>query len=150
MVLFKHKLPNGNVFIWLGGGGIWKESDGIDNVLILYGGDVLFLKTDKILSLNKKGVKEDIETLSYENFTKKYKLPMDIELWKELKQGISIGKYPLINENYEGWVREIREMVSAYIANILSLHDSEEKIQQLNEIIRECQMKIIEIEKAGK
>lgn len=71
MVLFKYRLPNGNVFIWLGTGGIWGRSKGIDNVLILYGGDVLMLETVKTIPLWKKEVVEDVNNLSYEEFVKK-------------------------------------------------------------------------------
>ena len=51
MVLFKYKLPNGNVLIWLGTGETWGRSEGVDNVLILEGGDVLFLKTTKVIPI---------------------------------------------------------------------------------------------------
>lgn len=97
MVLSKHELPNGNIFIWLGKGGIWGkggEKESIDNVLILAGGEVLFLKTVKVLPLYEEKVKEDIKILKYEEFMAKYELPFNVDLWKDLKQGAESGEYP--------------------------------------------------------
>jgi len=97
MVLSKQELSNGNVFIWLGKGGIWgkgEESDDIDNVLILSGGEVLFLKAIKVMPLYEEKVRQDIRTLKYEEFTAKYNLPANIDLWKDLKEGAESGEYP--------------------------------------------------------
>lgn len=97
MVLFKHRFPSGNIFIWLGKGDIWGKGlkkAGIDNVLILAGGDVLFLKTAKVLPLYEEKIKEDIKTLTHEDFIKKYDLPADSDLWKDLKEGVESGEYP--------------------------------------------------------
>lgn len=145
MSLFKYKLPNGNVFIWLGRGGIWGKSEGVDNVLVLYRGDVLFLKTIKVIPLYREEVREDIKNMSYEEFAKKYELPANGDLWKELKEGIKMGRYPPFLENPEERVREFRNMISAYITSILQLYDPEEKIRQLEAIIEECHRKIMEI-----
>jgi hypothetical protein len=145
MVLFKYRLPNGNILIWLGTGGIGGKSEGIDNVLVLDGGDVLFLKTTKVIPLNKQEVKEDIKNLSYEEFAKKYELPSNRELWQELKEGIEIGRYPPFRENHEKKVSGFRNMVSAYISNILQLKNQDEKIRQLEAIVGECYRKIQEI-----
>ena len=94
MVLSKYKLPNGNVFIWLGKGGIWEKSEGVDNVLILNGGDVLFLKTMKVLPLYEEKVKQDLKNLGHEEFVKKYELPADGDLLEDLKKGVITGEYP--------------------------------------------------------
>jgi len=97
MVLSKYRFSNGNIFIWLGKGGIWgkgQEKGGIDNVLILAGGEVLLLKTVKVLPLYEEKVKEDIKTLKYEDFIEKYDLPTDGDLWKDLKEGVESGEYP--------------------------------------------------------
>jgi len=101
--LFLNTLPNENVFIWLGKGGMWGESGGMDNVLILAGGDVLFLKTIKAISLLKEGVKEDIKNLSYKEFNKKYELPVNGEIWSELKRGVGGGRCPPFREIKRSW-----------------------------------------------
>lgn len=145
MVLFKYKLPNDNVFIWLGKGGTWGKSEGIDNVLVLAGGDVLFLKTVKAIPLWKEEVKEDVKNLSQEEFTKKYKLPTNGELWKELKRDVEVGKYPPYLENPEERIKEYKNMISAYINGITRFVDPDKNIQQLESIIEDCQRKIFEI-----
>ncbi len=94
MIVTKYTLPNGNVFIWLGTGGIWTSSKGVDNILVLEGGDVLFLKTIKEVSLWKDEVKEDIEKLSFDEFVKKYDVPNNRDLWMDLKEGVKMGSYP--------------------------------------------------------
>lgn len=83
MSIEKYVLPNGNIFVWLGK---WKKEEGaIDNVLILAGGDVLFLKIDKVLPLWRKEVRKDLVELDYRAFMEKYELPIDDwELYKEL------------------------------------------------------------------
>lgn len=139
MVLSKYKLPNGNVFMWLGTG------KSVDNVLILEGGDVLFLKTTRVIPLWKEEVREDIKNLKYEQFAKKYELPTNGEIWRELKQGVKMGKYPPFQEASEDRIREFRNMISAYIENISHLRDPDEKIRQLEAIIGECYRKILEI-----
>lgn len=143
MVLFKYKLPNGNVLIWLGTGETWGKSKGVDNVLILEGGDVLPLKATNVISLWKEEVKEDIKNLEYEEFAKKYELPTNGELWRELKQGVKMGKYPPFREDAEKRVKDFRNMISAYITNISQLKDPEEKIRQLEAIMEECRREIL-------
>lgn len=99
MVLSKHRFSNGNTFICLGKGGIWgkgEKEEGINNVLILETGEVLFLKTVKVLPLHDKKVKEDLKKLNCEEFISKYKLPYNIDLWKDLKNGVESGEYPPI------------------------------------------------------
>jgi hypothetical protein len=139
MALFKYKLPNGNVFIWLA------TSEGIDNLLVLEGGDVLILKTTTVVSLNKEEVKEDIKLLSFEEFVEKYELPSNVELWDELKRGVKMGNYPPFLEKPNEKIMEFRGMISAYIFNILQLKDPNEKIRQLEAIIGDCHRKILEI-----
>ena len=145
MVLTKYKLPNGNVLIWLGRGGIWGKSEGVDNVLVLAGGDVLFLKTVKIIELYKEKVREDIKSLSREEFAKKYEIPGNGDLWKELKEGVKTGKYPPFLENLEERISDFKSMISLYITNILQIEDPDEKIRQLEEIIDKCRRNILKI-----
>jgi hypothetical protein len=94
MTLQKYSLPNGNTILWLGKGGVWGSSDDLDNVMILTGGDVLFLKTIKTISLRDEEIREDLQKLSYEEFIKKYEVPDKYEVWDELKRGIQSGEYP--------------------------------------------------------
>ena len=145
MDLFKYRLPNGNVFIWLGSGGIWGRSESVDNALILDGGDVLFLRTDKILPLYEPKVKEDIKNLSCEEFAKKYELPLNIDLWKELKNGIEMERYPPFLEKNEDRMKDLQNMISMYITNILNLIDPNEKIRQLEAIMKKCHNDILRI-----
>lgn len=96
MTLSKHKLRNGNVFIWLGKSEIWGkggEEEGVDNVLILAGGEVLFLKTAKVLPLYEEKVREDLKILEYEEFIDRYDFPADRDFWKDLKEGVESGEY---------------------------------------------------------
>ena len=96
MVLSKYDLPNKNTVIWLGTGKIWGKGDGtsnMNNVLILAGGEVLFLKTVNTLDLAKKEVQRDILALKFEEFICKYGLPNNEELWVELKEAVKSGKY---------------------------------------------------------
>jgi hypothetical protein len=95
MVLSEYKVENGNSIVWLGKGGIWGngEKDEINNVLILAGGEVLFLKTVNALELYRKEVRDDIFALSYEEFIGKYDLPSNKELWSKLKEDVKSGKF---------------------------------------------------------
>lgn len=142
MVLTKYKLPNDNVLIWLGRGGIWGKSEGVDNVLVLAGGDVLFLQTSKILELRREEVREDIKNLSYEELAKKYELPGNGDLWKELKEGLETRKYPPFVEKTENRISDFKGMISSYIWNISQLKDPREKIRHLEEIIDDCRSHI--------
>ena len=97
VVLSKYKFSNGNTFIWLGKGETWgkgEKEEEINNVLILEGGEVLFLKTVRILPLWDEKVKEDLKKLNHEDFIDKYNLPSNIDLWRDLKEGIESGEYP--------------------------------------------------------
>lgn len=145
MVLSKYKLPNENVFIWLGKGGIWGESEGLDNVLILAGGDILFLKTIKCLSLSDHKLRDDMKNLSYEEFIKQYELPANGDLWKELNEGVKSGEYPPFLQNTKGWIKDIQNMMAAYIGNILKLKDPDEKIRQLEAIMEYCRRSLLKI-----
>ena len=69
MIVNKFKLPNKNTLIWLGDQSIY----GCDNVLVLAGGDVLFLKPDKTFKVSD--IQRDIEQLSHQEFFLKYDWP---------------------------------------------------------------------------
>lgn len=151
MIVDKYKLPNDNVLIWLGTGKGWAESGGIDNVLVLAGGDVLFLKTIKELPLNQKEVREDIKNLSHNKFVEKYEMPTDGGLWSELKKNVKMGKYPPHLASREERIRDYKNMLWMYIMNIVDSHlEPEEQIQELKEIIKDCNMRIIGIKHKSK
>ena len=69
MIVHKYKLPNQNMLIWLGNQPIY----GCENVLVLAGGDVLFLKPAK--SFRVRDIQRDIEQLSQAEFLEKYEWP---------------------------------------------------------------------------
>ncbi len=69
MIVEKYKLPNKNTLVWLGNQPIYE----CENVLILAGGDILFLKPVK--SYRVTDIQKDIEQLSREEFFKKYEWP---------------------------------------------------------------------------
>lgn len=69
MIVHKYKLPNGNTLIWLGNQPIYE----CENVLVLAGGDVLFLKPLKTFRV--RDIQSDIEQLSHQEFFEKYDWP---------------------------------------------------------------------------
>lgn len=88
MFVHKFKLPNKNTLIWLGNQPIY----GCENVLILAGGDVLFLKPIK--SFNVRDIQRDIEQMSHQEFFEKYEWPDNSsgnDLYGELRKA---DEYP--------------------------------------------------------
>ena len=86
MIVNKHKLPNGNTLIWLGNQPIYE----CENVLILAGGDVSFLKPVRTLEVGE--LKKDLEQLDQQEFLKKYGWPNNSsasDLYWELHKIIS-------------------------------------------------------------
>lgn len=69
MLVHKYKLPNGNTLIWLGNQPIYE----CENVLILAGGDVLFLKP--VRTLQVKQLQQDMEHLGQQEFLERYGWP---------------------------------------------------------------------------
>jgi len=69
MITQKFKLPNNNTLIWLGNQPIY----GCENVLILAGGDVLFLKPVKTFRVTD--IQNDIQRLNRKDFLNKYDWP---------------------------------------------------------------------------
>lgn len=83
MIEQRYELPNGNMFIWLGN----QPIHDCENVLILSGGDMLFLKRSR----EEKGerIKEDIKKLEKDEFLDKYGWPHNESgngLYLELKR----------------------------------------------------------------
>ena len=85
----KFELPNGNIFFYLG-----SKVDGIEHVLILKGGTVMFLKTVRTVHLWKNDVIHDIKHLQPEELADKYDIPADSDFLQDLKIGILEGEYP--------------------------------------------------------
>jgi len=103
MSVDKYVLPNGNLLIWTGK---WAKEGKITNVLILAGGNALFLRIDKILPLWEKSIREDMHKLSYREFIEKYKIPIDDwELYLVLKTAAKM----LENYAIGGLTKEIYE-----------------------------------------
>lgn len=83
MIEQKYELPNGNIFIWLGN----QPIHGCENVLILSGGDVLFLRRSR--EEKSERIKEDIKELEKVEFLDKYGWPLNESgngLYLELKR----------------------------------------------------------------
>lgn len=88
MIVHKFKLPNKNTLIWLGNQPIYE----CENVLILAGGDVLFLKPVKTFRV--RDIQRDIEQLSRQEFFEKYDWPdggSGSDLYDELSKA---SEYP--------------------------------------------------------
>jgi hypothetical protein len=147
MVLSRYKLPNDNVLIWLGTGGMWGKTKGVDNVLILAGGDVLFLETTKMISLHDQAFREDLANLNPEAIITKYELPTNTELIQDLKYGLMTGRYPLINQNPQERMAEYKGMIFEYISRISLTTNREERIRQFEDIKREIESRILETER---
>ena len=139
MVIFRERLPNGNVFMWLGTGPGWKEDEsGIDNALVLTGGDVLLLKTAGMLPLHNKEALADLKDLDYKDFCKKHALTdLRYDLWKELHYGLKHGRYPLFT-NFEFEANDYEEMIRRYISNL--------NLKRLIDVRNELDRKIMEEE----
>ena len=83
MIEAKHELSNGNVLIWLGN----QPINRCEHVLLLAGGDVLFLETVKTLQSDE--LRADLGALSEADFTKKHRWPNNESgkaLYQELKK----------------------------------------------------------------
>ena len=79
----KYKMPNGNTLIWLGNQPIYE----CENVLILAGGDVVFLKPVRTLEAGE--LKRDLEQKDQQEFLKKYGWPNNSsanDLYQELRK----------------------------------------------------------------
>ena len=139
MVIFTERLPNGNVFMWLGTGIGWKESEsGIDNALVLTGGDVLLLKTAGTIPLHNKEIVEDLKNLDFTAFCEKHSLnDLNYDLWKELHYGLERSKYPII-EHPESEIFDYEDMIKKYMSNL--------NLEHLRKIKRELDRKIMEEE----
>ncbi|MBA3045046.1 MAG: hypothetical protein FP824_02390 [Euryarchaeota archaeon] len=139
----KHKLANDNILLWLGTTG---GQDNIDNVLILAGGDVLFLKTVEKIPLWRPDVRKDLNSLDYKQFIQKYNMPIDnIELWNYFKRGVDSKELPAFSKINAH--EEYKRMIRKYVHSTLQFKDPEAKIKVLDEIIRECETEKFKIQK---
>ena len=69
MIQQKNVLPNGNIIIWLGN----QPIHDCEHIVILSGGDVLFLKTER--REDGARIRSDINTLDKDTFMKTYDWP---------------------------------------------------------------------------
>jgi len=82
MIEQRCELPNGNVFIWLGN----QPIHDCENLLILSGGDVLFLRTHR--REDGAQIRNDIQTLSKNEFMRTYDWPDNSsgnDLYREIR-----------------------------------------------------------------
>ena len=68
LIVRRDELPNGNTFVWLG-----DKKYGCEYVLVLAGGDALFLKPAKVLKASD--VRQDVGLLDRRQFFEKYGWP---------------------------------------------------------------------------
>jgi len=138
MTLFIYRLPNDNVSIWLG----TNSEAGIDNVLILTGGDILFLQTAKRIPLINSRIREEITNMSIDQIMEAYNLPDSYEVLKHIKMGVENGIYPAYREKSQNRIGDYLEMIRKYLGKI-------NKIDSIQEVIKECKKRIQDL-KAGK
>ena len=143
MTILSDRLPSGNMYFWFGTGKGWGESgSGIDNALILTGGDVLLLKTIESISLHDAEVMNDLKKLDYNEFCKKYSLEnLNDDLWKEIKYGLETGKYPIISDRGQQYSDYVT-MIQKYVAHL--------DIEQLENVRSYIDRRIAEIRKKRK
>jgi len=96
MIENKFLLPNGNVLLWIPG----KSKDKIENILILAGGDVLLLKSIKHISMLHSYYRDDVLSLPFNDFIKKYKLEEYKDIYYDLIKELKKGNYPTYDKNY--------------------------------------------------
>jgi len=135
MIIDKHLLINGNVLLWIPS----NREDDIENVLILAGGGVLLLKTIKHINILHPHTKNDIMTLSSDEFVKKYKLEDYEDIYKDIKYELKTGNYPKYEENNR----------RNYVLSILN-HLSGVSKDCLLIVKKECEKLIKEIENKKK
>ncbi len=136
----KYRLPNDNILMWLG-----TSDQAVNNILILAGGDMLFLTALKTVSLSEDKTRNDIMTLDRKSFVEKYGAPVSPELWDDLKKGVESGEYPpFLGTNA---LRDYRLMLGHYIGALSRAKDPETRIKILDEIIGDCLRRRIEIER---
>jgi len=83
MIEARHPLSNDNILIWLGN----QPIDECEHILLLAGGDVLFLKTVKTLPSDE--LRAHLRALREADFIKKHGWPNNSsgkELYRELKK----------------------------------------------------------------
>ena len=155
MTLFKDRLPNDNIVIWFG----TEDNDLINNAMILAGGDVLIFKAIHKIETNKFEIKNDLLNMSIQDFIEKYSLydnktieknlefteiNLDklkgkiFEILKDLKDGLSLEKYPPYITKYKDKINDNIWMISKYLYNISNTSNFEVAIYHLTEVIKEC------------
>ena len=87
------RLLNGNILIWL------FSDRGLDNILILNGGDILFLKTVHTIHLRNPETIEDLKSLRPREFMEKYfpdeSISFDSELYWFIRNKVEKKEIPV-------------------------------------------------------
>ena len=116
-----HWLPNDNLVIWSGKTRSNGDSDQIDNILILAGGDILFFQPLNTISTYKQTVSNNIKNMSYTEFKDKYKLNIDYNTWNFLKNELNTKKIPPYQ--YKLKRTEYNKMINNYLTSISRYDD---------------------------
>jgi len=114
-------LPNDNLVIWSGKTRSGGDSDQIDNILILAGGDILFFQPLDIISTYKQVVINNIKDMSYSEFKDKYGLNIDYNTWDFLKNELNTKKIPPYK--YRLKRIEYSKMINNYLTSISRYDD---------------------------
>ena len=159
MTIFKDILPNDNVLFWLGS----YDDRTLNNVLVLYGGRVLILKTIRKFDLNIKQTRNDILNMPIEDFIENYHLldynlilesieeELDenkedyenkiIEIIKEVKLGVKNKRYPPHMAQIGNiYITELKILIFKYIQKISGINPKD-MIHHLKKKIEECKEK---------
>ncbi len=110
MDFYDEILQNDNVFIWLG----YFDNTKVNNVLILYGGEVLILKAIRRFDLNTMKTRDDILNMSVEEFIDNYDLNDYFSIFIDFAQDLKKNK-----ESYENDIKKIINHVKDGVKNKL-------------------------------
>ena len=138
----KYKLPNGNVFLWLGPGTGVEKNLGIENVLVLEGGEVLLFKSAITIPLYKQEVISDFRNEDPSDLAWKYGIPISRGLIEDLKNGVANGTYPPFKQSINERFTIFKDMISKYIQRFQSLHSKEDAIRHIEDVIDMCHQEI--------
>ena len=124
---------------------IWLQNDGINDVnhiLILYGGDILFLKTIKKFPTGEPKIRDAIKNLNSEQFFKLCNLPIKSHVSEIIRKWINEEKIPPYiaeNNSKKGLNKEdIQEMLK----KIDAMTNGDKKTKIFQYIIYECEKRL--------
>ena len=128
-------LPNDNRIIWAGNvASLDDDSEPIENILILAGGDILFFHTPAKLSTNKPTIIKDIKNLKYVDFKEKYGINIDYNTWNFLINELDANKIPPYKYKFK--IKEYSSMINNYLSNIERYVDDGIKYEEFIAIIK--------------